>query len=160
MAVPVPTPDRESWRYLGKARTGEGNRPWSAGAGAGSLATGLAQGAWMLSRLHSLAPGATATTQVDRFNPGQARLLLAEAFVSSTGKPIAVAGGQHAANAEAAARAVLARLTDGPSRVPGVTCEPRRPLNLLAAMALWAGLPISGDELGLDVLVVRTLPTA
>lgn len=41
LSVPVPADD-DGWRLLGKARTGEGNRPWSAGAGAGVLATGLA----------------------------------------------------------------------------------------------------------------------
>lgn len=32
MAVPVPDPTNDEWQWLGRARTGEGNRPWSAGA--------------------------------------------------------------------------------------------------------------------------------
>lgn len=44
MSVPVPGGQPDAWRGLGKARYGERNRPWSAGAGAGALATGLAQG--------------------------------------------------------------------------------------------------------------------
>lgn len=42
--VPVP----EDPKDLTSARPGEGNRPWSAGAGAGSLATGLAETVWIL----------------------------------------------------------------------------------------------------------------
>jgi hypothetical protein len=43
LSVPVPF----DWHDLGRARTGEGRRPWSAGAGTGALATGLVQAAWI-----------------------------------------------------------------------------------------------------------------
>lgn len=43
---------------LTKARHGEGNRAWSAGAGAGSLATGLTEIAWILDRIHHEVPRA------------------------------------------------------------------------------------------------------
>jgi hypothetical protein len=55
--VLVPGTKPHAWRGLGKARDGEGNRPWPAGAGAGALATGLAQGAWMLRRSPQPSPG-------------------------------------------------------------------------------------------------------
>ena len=57
MSVPVPDGRPGAWRSLGKARKGEGDRPWSAGAGASAMATGLAQGAWMLRQLASTVPG-------------------------------------------------------------------------------------------------------
>lgn len=158
MSIPVPQPTSHEWPLLGRARTGEGNRAWAAGAGAGALATGIAQTAWMLSRLHILAPQATATTQAQRFRAGEADLLLTEAFVSGTGKPVAVAAGQHAADAEAAARATLTYLNDGPEDFPVVECSPRRPLNLLAALADWADIPVPRDELHSEVLVIRTRP--
>lgn len=158
MSVPVPTAKPDEWLSLGRARTGEGNRAWSAGAGTGALATGVAQTAWMLSRLHILAPQATATTQSQRFTAGEANLLLTEAFVSGTGKPVPVAAGQHAADAEAAARATLIYLTDGPKDFPVVECAPRRALNLLAVLADWADIPVSRDEPHLEVLVIRTQP--
>ncbi|MFF7474574.1 hypothetical protein [Streptomyces sp. NPDC008092] len=161
MAVPVPAPNSDEWRWLGRARTGEGNRPWSAGAGAGALATGVAQTAWMLSRLRALVPQVTVTTQTERFTAGHAHLLLAEAFVSAAGKPVTVvAADQHAADAEAAARATFAYLTQGPEGFPQVTCAPRCSFNLLAAIAIWAGLSVPGDELHQDVLVIRAQPTA
>jgi hypothetical protein len=39
----LPVPEPAGWRELGQGRQGEGNRAWSAGAGA--LCTGLAQSA-------------------------------------------------------------------------------------------------------------------
>ncbi len=155
MAVPVPG----DWALLGKGRAGEGNRPWSASAGAGALGTGLVQGAWMLAELGRVVSGLSVTTQVRRWGagrPGAARLLLVEAFVSGAGKPVATVLGQHAADAEAAARVVAERLVGG--RESDVVCAPQRAFNLLAAQALWAGLDIGDDELGLDVLVVRARP--
>lgn len=160
MSVPVP----EDWTLLGKGRAGEGNRAWSASAGTGALGTGLVQGAWMLSELGRAVPGLSATTQVRRWGGTRdgARLLLVEAFVSGAGKPVATELGQHAADAEAAARAVAERLTGAggcdASAATDVACAPQRAFNLLAAQARWAGLDIADDEQTLDVLVVRARP--
>ncbi|MFG2134655.1 hypothetical protein ACGFNV_43810 [Streptomyces sp. NPDC048751] len=160
MSVPVPATDSaDAWELLGRARTGEGNRPWSAGAGAGVLATGVAQAAWMTARLTELLPGTTATTRLDRWAaPHGPRLLLAEALVSGAGKPVPTAAGPHAADAEAAARALAERLPNAPFP-SDIRCAPHRPLNLLAACALWAGLRTPPDELRSDVLVLRARPT-
>ncbi|MFE0918104.1 hypothetical protein ACFW24_09980 [Streptomyces nigra] len=158
MSVPVPG----DWKLLGKGRTGEGNRAWSASAGAGALATGLAQGAWLLAEVARALPGLAATTQVPRWRgaaDGGAPLLLVEAFVSGEGKPVPTALGPHAADAEAAARAVAARLAGEDSTAgTDMTCAPQRAFSLLAAQARWAGLALAGDELALDVLVVRARP--
>ncbi|MEU6546520.1 hypothetical protein [Streptomyces sp. NPDC046859] len=159
MSVPVPG----DWRLLGRSRAGEGNRAWSASAGAGALATGLAQGAWLLAEVARALPGLAATTQVRRWRgtaDGGAPLLLVEAFVSGEGKPVPTALGPHAADAEAAARAVARRLTgeDGTGGGTDVACAPQRAVNLLAAQACWAGLSVGGDEHALDVLVVRARP--
>ncbi|MGW7664187.1 hypothetical protein [Streptomyces sp. NPDC054756] len=157
MSVPVP----DDWRLLGKGRVGEGNRAWSASAGAGALATGLAQGAWLLAELARALPGLAATTQVRRWrgtaDGGAAPLLLVEAFVSGQGKPVPTELGPHAADAEAAARAVALRLA-GEGGGTDVACAPQRAFSLLAAQAGWAGLSLAGDEHALDVLVVRARP--
>ncbi|MEU6527587.1 hypothetical protein ABZ869_00165 [Streptomyces sp. NPDC046928] len=158
MSVPVP----DDWRLLGKGRAGEGNRAWSASAGAGALATGLAQGAWLLAGIARALPGLAATTQPRRWRgtaDGGAPLLLVEAFVSGEGKPVPTALGPHAADAEAAARAVAERLGGEDGTDAGdVTCAPQRAFSLLAAQASWAGLSLAGDEHALDVLVVRARP--
>ncbi|MGW7202205.1 hypothetical protein [Streptomyces sp. NPDC054837] len=152
MAVPVPA----GWQELGRARAGEGNRPWSAGAGAGVLATGVAQAAWLLARLAHVLPGTAATTRPDHWTaPDGPPLLLAEALVSGAGKPVPTESGPHAADAEAAARALAERLPDLTS---DVHCAPHRPFNLIAAAALWAGLDIPPEELHTEVLVVRARP--
>jgi hypothetical protein len=158
VSVPVPPVQHDSWRTLGAARDGEGNRPWSAGAGSAALATGLAQGAWMLLSLAAAIPGLTVTTQPRRWRGGHARLLLAEAFVSGAGKPPPLPAGQHAADAAAVALALLARLDTAGEITSDVRCSPLHPFNLLAAMAIWAGLHIDGTEIRQDVLVIRCTP--
>jgi hypothetical protein len=155
MAVPVP--DLIGWRSLGTARSGEGNRAWSASAGAGVLATGLAQTAWILDMLAGLHGDLTVTTQSDRWQHGQARLLLTEAFVSGTGKPVPVSGNQHAADAAAAGKEFVHRL-DYDTLTSDVRCAPATPVNLLAATAMWAGLTIDSDELRSDVLAIKAKP--
>lgn len=152
VAVPVPP----GWQDLGRARDGDGDRAWSATAGACALATGLAQAAWLLARLKEIHPDTAATTRPDRWtSPDGPRLLLAEALVSGAGKPVPTAAGPHAADAEAAARGLAERLPDLSS---DVHCAPHRPFNLFAAAALWAELDIPPEELRTEVLVVRARP--
>jgi hypothetical protein len=113
LSVPVPPGQEEGWRMLGKAGDAEGGRPWSADAGAGVLATGLAQGTRMLRQLAAAVPGLSATTQPDPWRSGVAQLLLAEAFVSAPGKPVPLSASQDAADAAAAGLA-LVELLDAP----------------------------------------------
>jgi hypothetical protein len=159
-SVPVPATDQASaWVALGRARAGEGNRPWSAGAGTGALATGIAQVAWMLGRLACLVPGAEVTTQPERWTAGHGpRLFLGEALVSGVGKPVPTETGPHAADAEAAARLLAERVGELPELETDVRCAPQHAFNLLAAAAMWAGLDIQDDELRLEVLVLRARP--
>jgi hypothetical protein len=58
-----------------------------------ALATGLAQGAWMLRQLAVTVPGLAATTQPRSWRHGAAQLLLAEAFITASGKPDPAASG-------------------------------------------------------------------
>jgi hypothetical protein len=157
MAVPVPATDRDDeWRQLGRARAGDGDRAWSATPGACALTTGVAQAAWLLGRLANTVPGVSATARPDRWTrPDGPRLLLAEAMVTGDGKPVPTAAGPHAADAEAAARALADRL---PDLVSDVHCAPHRAFNLIVAAALWAGLDIPAEELRSEVVVVRARP--
>lgn len=83
LSVPVPL----DWHDLGRARDGEGRRPWSAGAGAGALATGLVQAAWTCRHIAQSVPHVRATTQPDRLGNGTCQLLIAEALVAADGNP-------------------------------------------------------------------------
>lgn len=164
MAVPIPSEGHGSWVDLGRARTGEGNRAWSAGAGAGSLATALPQLTWVLRRVRQLlrSPVST-TTQVHRYLDGAAALLIAEAFVSGDGKPIVVgSASRDHADALAAARRLEQILTDvraGALLPKEVQCSPHEALNLAAVAAVRAGLEIDHDEIALDVLVAKCWPS-
>jgi hypothetical protein len=158
MSVPVPGSQHGAWQGLGKARHGERNRPWSAGGGSGALATGLAQGAWMLRQLAALVPGVAVTTQTGAWQPGGAQLLLAEAFITAAGKPEPLAASQHLADAAAAGLALLEMLDSPATLTSSVHCSPQESFNLLAAMALWAGLRIDPAELQAEVLVVAARP--
>lgn len=95
------------------ARRGEGNRPWSAGAGCGALATGLAQSTWVLGRLRRASPTATAYLDWSSFaNAEGPRLLLWEAFVSGKTK-----GVDHEHDAAIAVDAFVQALPDPTAKV-------------------------------------------
>jgi hypothetical protein len=80
--LPLPLEETD----LGKAREGEGNRAWSAGAGACALATGLVQVAWVLDRLRTLVTvDCTTCLNWSEFLLARPGLLIWEAFVSGGG---------------------------------------------------------------------------
>ncbi|WP_460599454.1 hypothetical protein [Flexivirga lutea] len=161
LSVPVPAAEAMGWADLGRARAGEHNRSWSAGAGAGVLATGLVQLPWLLryvadrSTVHVVA-----TTQPDAFLAGRANLLIAEAMVTSDGKPEPVDGQQDHADALAAARRLAELLTMAASGdlISDVSCLPHVALNLAASAAMHAGLLLDPAELRQDVLVAKARP--
>lgn len=162
LSVPVPGVGQGGWRDLGRARSGEGNRSWSAGAGTGALATGLVQLAWLCRYLvEHCSEAPRATTQVSRFLKGEGDLLVAEAMVTGEGKPESVDGMQDHADSLAAAKRLAEILEATHAGVPvpaDVTCLPHGALSLAATAVVHAGLPMSTDELGLDVLVAKVLP--
>lgn len=160
LSVPVPGVQDEGWQELGRARTGEGNRSWSAGAGTGALATGLVQLAWVLAYLRDRARDTPrVTTSPERFRAGEADLLIAEAMVTSDGKPEPVDDLQDHADALAAAKRLDGILSDGLGGVEvDVACAPQMALNLAATAAMHAGLPIDPVELREDVLGAKVRP--
>ncbi|MFC7455858.1 hypothetical protein ACFQS2_01515 [Brachybacterium sp. GCM10030267] len=165
LSVPIPSVSGDGWHDLGRARTGEGNRSWSAGAGSGSLATGLAQLTWLLSHVAATASRAVAATVLlERFRDGDADLLITEAMVTGEGKPEPVDDlgnhrGQDLADAVAAARR-LEEILRRPSAADEFTvvCAPAESFNLAAAAALRAQLDIAVSELAAEVVIARVLP--
>ena len=96
----------------------------------------------MLRQLAVAVPGLTATTRPGSWRHGGGQLLLAEAFITAAGKPEPLPAGQYAAD-DAAAGLALAEVLDGSGPLTStVSCAPQGPFNLLAAMALCAGLRI------------------
>jgi hypothetical protein len=80
--VPVP----EQPLRLGMARAGERNRPWSAGAGAGAMATGIVEVAWILAELRRRCPKATSYLDWTEFAAAGRGLFVWEAFVTAGAK--------------------------------------------------------------------------
>lgn len=160
LAVPIPSVRGESWTELGRARRGEGNRSWSAGAGTGALATGLVQVAWLCRYLVEHCRAAPrVTTQVDYFAAAKADLLIAEAMVTSEGKPEPVNRLQDHADAVAAAKRLQEMLTrSGGEPRSDVSCAPHVALNLAAAAAMHAGMNIDESELRKDISVAKAKP--
>ncbi len=132
---------------LTSARTGEGNRPWSAGAGAGVLATGLTEVVWILRRIRELAPDASAVDLWDVFHRMGADVLLWEAFVTSGAK-----GADHRADARIAVEEFGRRAAAG-NVTSDVTCE--HPFSLLAAAMLTTGWSDHVPLLATSCIVVR-----
>jgi hypothetical protein len=114
----------------------------------------------MLRQLAAAVPDLTVTTDPGSWRRGAAQLLLAEAFITSSGKPEPLPAGQDAADAAAAGLALVELLESPETLISTVNCSPKESLNLLAAMALWAELRIDPGELRAEVLVVGALPQA
>jgi hypothetical protein len=141
LSVPVRAGQADDWRLPGTTRAGEDT-----------------QGAWMLRQLAAAVPGLSATTQPDHWQAGASPLLLAEAFVPGSGRPTPLPAGQDAAGAEAAGLALVDLLSTSAPLTSSIRCSPQAPFNLLAAMAVWAGLGIDPSELNQDVLVIAARP--
>lgn len=145
--VPVP----ESEQDLGKSRLGEGSRPWSAGAGSGALATGLAQVAWVLARSRTLLrTDATCHLAWNSFAAApRPSLLVWEAFVSGSGK-----GGSHVEDARLAIQAFQASLPN-PHLVTAVRVN--GPVQSMAGAALVAsGWSTDVTLLSQQCIVIRS----
>lgn len=111
------------------ARAGEGNRPWSAGAGCGALTTGLAQVAWVLRAIKQpLDPVCSAYLDWREFCAASRGLFLWEAFVSAKAK-----ASSHVKDAEVAVKAFAASLPDPVVR-NAVWCKP--PVHSLIGAAM------------------------
>lgn len=150
----VPVPDTPI--KLGTARAGEGSRPWSAGAGAGALATGLVQVAWILRELAGGSPGTPTFLDWASFDEADQGLLLWEAFVSGQAKH-AGTGNPHCADAAIAVERFSERLPR-PDAHADVVAD--RPLSVVGAAMLWSGLSDDVALLHRPCLVVKAAAPA
>jgi hypothetical protein len=153
--VPV-NPDPNS---LGCARDGEcqeatGNRPFTAGAGAAVLATGIQSLAWVLREIKRLAPNVIASTRWDDFFAGTCQLFVWEAFVSGSEKAYPPSHAGDAALAIAAFRQVSSN-KDNPTRI---RCS--EVFSLAGAAIVWAGLSENRELLKEPCVVLRPLFSA
>jgi hypothetical protein len=150
---PLFVPITDDPRGLTGARPGESDRPWSAGAGAGSLATGLTETVWVLDRVRKRLASSVQTTAVWReFCDSQGGALFVwEAFVTKDAK-----ADTHHGDAELGALSFLRALPD-PTAKNAVSCScPVR--SLIGAALLQSGLVSELDWLYRSCLVLRVLP--
>ena len=148
--VPVPAnPAR-----LGRGRLGEGQRAWSAQAGAFSLTPGLCQVPWILREIRSRVPDAHAFLDWQAFRESPDGIFLWEAFV--TGEAKAIAGGnQHVADAKLATE-------DFEQRLPNLTSDLSDPAtdaaSLIGAALLWSGFSAEPAVVRGPCLVIKAQP--
>jgi hypothetical protein len=155
--APMFVPLRDDPKKLTAARTGEcggggPNRPFSAGAGAAVLVTGLVVVPYVLRKLREMVPAARATLDWRAWSKEPGALLLFEAFVTNQ------AAGRNDAHVEDAQRAIgeFSRRIADPQSFESSIDEPDC-LNLLGAMMLRTGWASDLSALSQPCLVVRAM---
>jgi hypothetical protein len=136
---------------LGRSRPGEGNRSWSAGAGSGALAVGIAQASWTLRAAHKRCPSERVYVDWSEFKAAGHGLFLWEAFVTAKAKALT-----HVDDATVAVGCFCDALPE-PDRANAVLAE--RPFSLIGAIAIWSGW---NNDLGLmqrPCLVLKAAPS-
>lgn len=148
--IPVPL----NWAGIGKARTGEANRSWSAGGGATVTTYGLHEIAWILAQLLRAQSTATQVYFSPEFwlESKQPGLLIWEAFVSGKNK-----GRDHADDARLAWEEFRRLLKDRKWDEARQICvgNESQSLNLVALAAEWAGWSVNSDDRKNQLLVVK-----
>jgi hypothetical protein len=145
---PLYVPLRSDPMLLTKARTGEGNRSWSAGAGCGALATGLAEVTWILDQIRARTPRpATAFLNWKEFETSHGGLFLWEAFVSGKAK-----GSGHAQDAEIAGQMFRAAL---PNPETSNAISEKSALSLIGACLVRTGWSKNVQILSEPCLVIK-----
>lgn len=148
--VPLP----EDPAGLTSARPGEGDRAWSAGVGAGSLATGLTETVWILDQVRRRTNGSPAVfVDWPRFRDAAGGLFVWEAFVTKAAK-----ADSHHGDAELAVLSFRDNLP-GLEKHNAVVCE-GRVRSLFGAALLQTGWVKELTWLSEACIVVRVQPTA
>lgn len=142
----APIPDNE--QHLGKARVGEGNRPWSAGAGSGSMATGLVQTAWILDqiRVRLGKKRCSAYLEWNDFEKADRGLLLWEAFVTGQAK-----GSDHIDDAKRGVEAFKSKLPRPSSDV----YVDGGAISIAGTALIWAGWLLGKEALRQQCIAIK-----
>lgn len=142
--LPIP----EDPLYLTSARKGEGDRPWSAGAGCGALATGLTETTWIFSRIEELVKKEIKVTfSWNGFINENFNLFIWEAFVSKGSKSTT-----HIGDAEVAIKTFI---NEYPHIVQDNAVTAENPYNLVAAALLRTGISKDVGMLSEACIVIK-----
>lgn len=148
----VPIPDDDHPKDLTSSRPGEGNRAWSVGGGAASLATGLTETVWILDRVRrrlSIPCAAHFKWKPFQLNGG---LFIWEAFVTEKAK-----ADTHHGDAELAVLSFRESLPDPEKRNSIVCCGHVR--SLVGGALLQAGWVSDLAWLAEPCVVIRVRPS-
>jgi hypothetical protein len=148
--APMFVPLHKDVTNITRGRNGEGNRPFTSGAGCAALVCALLVVPYVLRKLRTLAPHATATFDWTAPLVARGRLLLFEAFV--THQPN-IDGDPHIRDA----RLAIAKFREGMLDPPKFRSDIDEPdcLNLLGAALLRTGWTTDPTFLRQPCLVVR-----
>ena len=146
---PLWVPVADEPRRLTAARDGERNRAWSAGAGAGSLATGLTEVAWILDRIRRESGDVRVFLGWKPFQQAEHGLFLWEALVTGKGKTHS-----HESDAGVAVEAFENALPDPTTR--NALRPTSRTRSLIGAALLWAGWSKEIGLLNKPCVVIRS----
>lgn len=145
---PLFIPVSDDPEQLTSARKGEGNRAWSAGAGAGSLVTGLSETVWILTRIqHKILTDIPIHFRWSSFRQSNIGLFLWEAFVTGSSK-----ANTHIGDAELAVNQFYKYLHD-PETHNAIKSSNVR--SLIGAALLQSGLTEDLSLLNKPCLVIR-----
>jgi hypothetical protein len=142
--VPLPSNSKN----LGRARAGEGTRPWSAHAGAAALGAGLVQAPWILGKVRDKVGPTAAYLAWSEFVADGHGVFLWEAFVSSTAK-----GTTHVEDAQIGAKAFRDALPD-PTRANALS-DTGQVLSLIGAALLRTGWLVEPTALSTPCIVIK-----
>lgn len=157
---PLWVPVAEDPQRLTAGRSVDGNKAWSAGAGANALATGLTETAWILEHVHrgladaGLSPP-PAYLEWREFARSEAGTFFWEAFVTGEAKAQRTGKFGHVADALMACKEFAARLPDPDCGRGGGPPDAVR--SLIGSALLWSGWSDDLDLLRTRCLVVRPL---
>lgn len=147
---PLFVPVTDDPKSLSRACQGEKNRPWSAGAGSSSLATGLTICAWVFDRLPKLTQTPIRPTfDWASLTSTEANLFVWEAFVSGKAK---ASSRDHREDARIAAEAFWARY---PHMAEATEVRAENLYSLVGAALLRAGLAQDLSILSEPCIVIK-----
>ena len=151
---PLSVPVQEQSIHLGKARDGEGNRPWSSGGGVAALGTGMAQLAYLLKAIaDDLELRPAVFLEWKDFHSHGSGLFIWEAFITKKSKAQPTGDPAFNPHVEDARIGVKSFMTMG--EWPATAVHSERPFSIAGAALLWSELTDDVDLLNHEPLVVK-----
>jgi len=146
---PLFAPIHDNCNDLTSKRKGEGDRPWSAGAGVASMGIGLVEATWLLSKTkESSRRSVEPFVDWEDFRAADSGLFLWEAFVSGKSK-----GSNHVEDAKRAVKAFTDSLPN--PQLKNAVSDETKVISLIGASLLRSGWTTSINILSRPCIVIK-----